>query len=108
MFTMMHNDHYHANLHQIYNNIIANLYIQNLLQHLKQYITYCLKYLHYQTARHTSYKVLQSIIELLILFHIITTDFILELLKISTKLNAVIIIICKFFKKIKFILNKEI
>src|SRR5204862_1905520 len=107
IFKMTHNNHYHADFHQVYNNIVADLYIQNLSQHLKQYITHCLKCLHYQTTRHVSYEALQSIIELSISFHIIITDFILELLKINSDLNAVMIIICKFFKKMKFILNKE-
>ena len=108
IFTIMHDDHYHADFHQVYNNIVANLYIWNLSQHLKQYITYCLKCLHYQTMRHTSYEALQLIVELSIFFHIIIINFILELLKISTELDAMIIIICKFFKKMKFILSKEI
>src|SRR5205814_6716260 len=103
---MMHDDHYHVRFHQVYNCIVIDLYIQNLSQCLKQYITHCLKCLHYQTARHVSYKILQLIIEFLILFYIIITDFILKLLKISAELDAVIIIICKFFKKMKFISDK--
>ena len=108
IFTIMHDDHYHAGFHWIYNNIVADLYIQNLSWHLKQYITHCFKCLHYQTARHMSYRTLQSIIELSIFFHIITVNFILKLFKISTELDAIMIIICKFFKKMKFILSKEI
>src|SRR5436189_3334083 len=104
---MTHDDHYHADFYQVYNNIVADLYIQNLSQHLKQYITHCLKCLHYQTARHVSYRALQSIVELLILFHTVTADFIFRFSKISSNLNAVITIICKFFKKMKFIFNKK-
>src|SRR5438046_4749558 len=102
---MTYNDHYHTDFHQVYNNIIADLYIQNLSQCLKQYITHCFKCLHYQTMKHALYEALQLIIELSISFHIITTDFILELSKISTDLNIMIIIICKFFKKMKFIFS---
>src|SRR5436190_24134698 len=105
---MIHNNYYHASFHQIYNNIIVDLYIQNLSQCLKQYITHCLKCLHYQTVRHASYKALQSIVEFSISFHVITADFILELSKISTDLNTIITIICKFFKKMKFISDKKI
>src|SRR5436190_23435637 len=105
---MTYNDHYHTNFHQVYNNIIADLYIQNLSQCLKQYITHCFKCLHYQTARHVSYEDLQLIIELLISFHIVIADFIFELSKTDSNLNAVIIIICKFLKKMKFIFSKEI
>ena len=105
---MTHDDHYHADFHQVYNNIIADLYIQNFSQHLKQYITHCFKCLHYQTARHVSYEALQLIVEFLISFHTVITDFILRLSKTSTDLNAVITIIYKFFKKMKFIFDKEI
>ena len=108
IFEMMHDDHYHVNFYWVYNNIIADLYIQNFSWHLKQYITHCLKCLHYQTARHVSYRALQLIVEFLISFHIMITDFILELSKISSDLNAVITIICKFFKKMKFISDKKI
>ena len=108
IFEMTHDDHYHTEFHQVYSYIVTDLYIQNLLWCLKQYITYCLKCLHYQTVRHVSYEALQLIVELLILFHIIITDFILELSKISTDLDKIIIIICKFFKKMKFISDKKI
>ena len=108
IFTMMHDNYYHVRFLWIYNCIIADLYIQNFLWCLKQYITHCLKCLHYQTVRHVSYEALQLIIELSISFHIITADFILEFSKISADLNTVITIICKFFKKMKFISDKEI
>ena len=108
IFKITHDDHYHVSFHWIYNSIIADLYIWNLSWCLKQYITHCLKCLYYQITRHMSYKALQSIVESLISFHIITADFIFKLSKISSDLNAVIIIICKFFKKMKFIFDKEI
>ena len=47
-------------------------------------------------------------IEFLISFHTVITDFILELLKISTDLNIMMTIICKFFKKIEFISDEKI
>ena len=108
IFEMTHDDHYHISFHQVYNSIVAGLYIQNLSWCLKQYITHCLKCLHYQTVRHVSYRALQLIVESLISFHIMIADFILELFKISSDLDAVMIIICKFFKKMKFILSKKI
>ena len=68
IFAMTHDNYYHVRFHQIYSCIVIDLYIWNLSQHLKQYITHCLKCLHYQTARHVSYKVLQLIVESLISF----------------------------------------
>src|SRR5436190_24049761 len=103
---MTYDNYYHVSFHQIYNNIVVDLYIQNLSQHLKQYITHCLKCLHYQTARHASYRALQLIIESSISFHIVIADFIFELSKIISDLDAVMTIICKFFKKMKFIPGK--
>src|SRR5436190_5203203 len=105
---MTHDNHYYINFHQVYNNIVANLYIQNLSQCLKQYITHCLKCLYYQITRYMSYKILQLIIEFLISFHIMIADFIFKFSKINSDLNTVMTIICKFFKKMKFIFNKEI
>ena len=107
IFEMTHNNYCHADFYWIYNSIVADLYIQNLSWYLKQYITYCFKCLHYQTARHVSYKALQLIIEFSISFHTVIADFIFRLSKISADLNAMIIIICKFFKKMKFIFSKE-
>ena len=108
IFKMTHDDYYHVSFHQVYNNIVADLYIQNLSQHLKQYIMHCLKCLHYQMTKHTSYRALHLIVELSISFHTVIINFILELLKISTDLDIMITIICKFFKKIEFIFNKKI
>src|SRR5204863_2045841 len=105
---MTHDNYYHVRFYQVYSCIIADLYIQNLSQHLKQYITHCFKCLHYQTARHASYEALHSIIELSISFHTVIINFILELFKTSMSLDTVMTIICKFFKKIEFILSKKI
>ena len=108
IFKMMHDDHYHADFHWVYNSIVADLYIWNLSWCLKQYITHCFKYLHYQIVRHMSYRALQLIVESSISFHTVITDFILRLSKTDSSLDAVITIICKFFKKMKFISDKEI
>ena len=107
IFEITHDDHYHVSFHWVYNNIVADLYIWNFSWYLKQYIIHCFKCLHYQIVRHISYKVLQLIIEFLILFHIVIIDFILEFSKISSDLNTIIIIIYKFFKKMKFIFDKK-
>ena len=108
IFKMTHDDHYYADFYWVYNSIVVSLYIQNLSQHLKQYITHCFKCLHYQNVRHMSYRALQSIVELSISFHIMIADFIFRLFKTSSDLDAVMIIICKFFKKMKFIFSEEI
>ena len=105
---MTHDNHYHAEFHWIYSCIVADLYIWNLFWCLKQYIIHYFKCLHYQIARHALYEVLHSIVEFLISFHTVIADFILKLFKISMSLDIVMMIICKFFKKIKFISDEKI
>src|SRR5947207_4513025 len=106
IFEMTHDEHHHTGFHQVYSSIVTGLYIQNLSQCLKQYITHCSKCLHYQTARHAFYEALQSVIESSISFHTVTADFILELPKISSGLNILMTVTCKFSKKIEFISDK--
>ena len=75
---------------------------------MSQYIIHYSQYQHYQIVWHQSYKILQFIIKSLISFHTVTADFIVELLKTKNKFDVIMIIICKFLKKIEFILDKEI
>ena len=86
VFKIMHDNHYHTDFHQVYNMIVVSLFIQNLSWWLSQYIIHCLQCQHYQIVQHWSYEILQLIIELLISFHTITADFIIELLKTKTDL----------------------
>ena len=108
IFQMIHNEHYHADFYQVYDMIVISLFIWSLSWWLSQYIIHCLQCQHYQTVWHQSYEILQLIIKSLISFHIVMTDFIVELLKTKNEFDAVMTVICKFLKKIKFIFNKEI
>ena len=107
IFQMTHNKHHHVSFHWIYDTIVASLFIQSLSQQLSQYIIHCLQCQHYQIIQHQSYKILQSVVRSLISFHTVMTDFIVELLKTKDEFDAVMTVICKFLKKIKFILSKE-
>ena len=107
IFQMIHDKYHHVSFHWVYNTIVASLFIQSLSWQLSQYIIHCLQCQHYQIIWHWSYKVLQLIIRLPISFHTVTADFIIELLKTKNRFDAVITMICKFSKKIKFILNKK-
>jgi len=87
--------------------IVVSLFIQSLSWWLSQYIIHCLQCQYYQIVWHQSYEILQSVVELLISFHTVMTDFIVELLKTKNKFDAVMTVICKFLKKIEFISDKE-
>jgi len=108
IFQIIHNEHHHADFHQVYDMIIISLFIWNLFQWLNQYIIHCLQCQHYQIVWHQSYKILQLIIRSLISFHIVTADFIVKLFKTKDRFDVIMIVICKFSKKIKFIFSKEI
>ena len=107
IFQITHNKHHHINFHQVYNTIVISLFIWSLFWWLNQYIIHCSQCQHYQTVWHQSYRILQFIIKLLISFYTVMTDFIVKLLKTKNEFDAIMMIICKFSKKIKFIFDKE-
>ena len=107
IFQMTHDEHHHADFHWVYNTIVASLFIWSLSWQLGQYIIHCLQCQHYQIVQHQSYEVLQPVVRLLISFHTVTADFIVELLKTKNRFDAVMMMICKFLKKVEFIPSKE-
>ena len=104
---MIHDELHHADFHQVYNIIVAGIFIQNLSKRLTQYIIHCLQYLSCQTVWHYFYRVLQSVVESSISFHTVTVNFIVDLLKTKEEFNAVMTVTCKFLKKVKFISEKN-
>ena len=107
IFQMTHNKHHHTDFHWVYDMIVISLFIWSLFWQLSQYIIHCSQCQHYQTVQYWLYRILQFVIELLISFHTVTADFIVELLKTKNEFDAVMIMICKFLKKIEFISDKE-
>jgi len=107
IFEMVHDNHHHTGFHRAYNKIVAELYIQNLSQWLKQYITHCSKCQNYQTMQHVLYEALQPIVELPISFHTVTVDFILGLPKTREGFDMIMTTTCKFSKKVEFMPGKE-
>ena len=108
IFQMTHNEHHYISFHWVYDIIVISLFIQSLSQWLSQYIIHCSQCQHYQIIWYWLYEILQFIVELLISFHTVMTDFIVKLFKTKNRFDAVMTMICKFSKKIKFIFNKEI
>ena len=108
IFQMTHDEYHHTDFHQVYDMIVISLFIWSLSWWLSQYIIHCLQCQHYQIIQYQSYKILQFVIRLLISFHTITADFIVELLKTKNRFDAIMMMICKFLKKIKFISDKKI
>lgn len=90
-----------------YKIVIYLLYITGLTKLFWTFIYYCLQYPALQIRRHLFYRFLQSIKPLLVLFFILTLDFILAFLLIKKRFNAIISIIYKFLKQVIFIENVD-
>ena len=107
IFSMVHNEYIHAGFYRAYDIIIASVYIRNLSRRLKIYITYYPQCQLLQITRHTPFGTLYSIIRPPILFYTVTADFILALPKTKNGKNCILIITCKFSKKIELISGKN-
>ena len=105
MFSLTHSSH-HADFHWIYQRIIEIMYVRKLAFRLQKFINHCLKCQIYQIRWYQSYDEMISISFTNIFFHTITLDFILALLISIEKLNCLLIIINKFFKRLMLISNK--
>ena len=85
-----------------------NYFFKKLTRRFYRYIHYCYKYNINQIKRYAKYDSFIFIIESSISHYIIIVNFILTLLRIIKRINIIILIICKFFKRIIFIFNKNI
>ena len=78
-----------------------------MIKHFKQYIKHCSKCQLNQTKRHRSYDELNFIVNSFISFYIIMMNFVMRLF-LNKECNALLIITCKFIKKILFIFDHDI
>lgn len=106
IFQMTHDDHYHVNFHRLYDRISRSLYVKHLNRRLKTYIDHCSKCNLNQTKRHRFYESLQLIISSLISHHIIIMNFIMMLFVTENDLNSLLMITCKFLKRILLFFEK--
>ena len=96
------------NFNKTYKIIINNYFFRKFIRRFHYYIYYYYECNINQIKCHAKYNSLIFIIESLILYYIIIINFILTLLKMTKKINVIISIICKFFKRIIFIFDKNI
>ena len=108
VFQLAHNKLSHSEYAHMYKHLTQGLYIYNLLKQLYDFIRYCSQYQLNQTLWHIFYKLIQSILSLLWLFHTITLNFILSL-SISVKVyDTVMSVTDKFSKAVTFVPDKII
>ena len=96
---MIHDEN-HDGFARCYKKISTFYYIWELTRYFREYFKHCSKCQIFQTRRHLSYEFMQFIFILLISFHIITINFIFILSLTADNYNYLILIICKYFKRI--------
>ena len=105
IFQLTHNENQHAEIHKNYERIADILYISRLSRKLRRYIEHCFNCQLTQIKRHRFYDELMLVSSSPHFFHIIIMNFVINL---SKKLNAILNVTCKFFKRVIIITNKII
>ena len=101
----MTHDNKHLKFDRTYEKLISVWYIRNFAKHLKSYLKHCSFCKINRTKRHKLYESLQFILSSSISFHTITINFVLVLSVISTDMNNIMSVTCKFSKKITIIFD---
>ena len=98
----------HSEFARCYDIISFIYYIRDLTKYLCDYFKYYSKCQIFQTRKHKSYNFLQSIFTSSISFYIIIINFVLTLFLTTKSWNCLMLIICKFIKRILLIFDKTI
>ena len=104
IFQFAHDVNQHFDVHRCYERIASILYVSRLFKKIRKYIKHCSICQLTQIKRHRSYDELNSIISSSTSFHIIIMNFILVL---SNDFDALFIVICKYSRKVIFIVDKK-
>ena len=107
IFQQIHDFTHHNDFMKIYDKLRHFIYVRFMIKRFKIYITHYSKYQINQIKRYSIYNELNSIVSLIIFFHTIVMNFIITLL-FNKKFDVLLIIICKFSKKILFIVDYNI
>ena len=103
---LIHDEIEYVDYIKCFEQITSSWYIREFFRYLREYLKYCFHCQIYQIKKHVSYDFLQSMLTSNVSFHIITMNFILVLFKSSQKLDIVMTISCKFFKRVTIIVEK--
>ena len=107
VFRIAHDEHEYAGFTRTYDRITASLCVYQLSRRLKQYIKYCQPCQKSQTRRYKPYNKLQPILTPGIPFHTVAMDFVLAMPVFNEGFDSVILITCKFSKRIGLIPGKS-
>ena len=107
IFEQIYDRNNHVEFTKSYKIISTNFYFRKLADCFKQYIAHCRLCNLCQIKRHQLYDNLNSIVSLSMLFYTVSFDFILAL-SLKQSMNITLTTICKFFKKITIMIDKNI
>ena len=107
IFRQIHDFTHYNNFIKIYDKLRHFIYVRFIIKRFKTYITHCSKCQINHIKLYSVYNELNSIMSLIISFHTIVMNFIIALL-FSKKFDVLLIIICKFSKKVLFIVDHNI
>ena len=107
IFRQAHDLTHHDDFMRTYDRLRHFIYVRFMIKRLKIYIAHCSKCQINQIKRHSIYDELTSIISSAISFHIIIMNFIITL-SLSRDFDVLLIITCKFSKKVLLIVDHNI
>ena len=104
IFNLAHDQNQHSGATRCFHRIRESIFILRLSKKLRIYIDHCSQCQLNQTKRHKIYEELMFIISSAISFHTMTMNFIMT---ISNDFDTLLIIICKFSKRLIIIAEKS-
>jgi hypothetical protein len=108
VFASAYDNHAHAGFYRTYNRLRHAFYVRELAKCLRVYIRHCHICNTHQIMRHKPYGQFKPIIISVRPYHTVSDDFIVGLFLTATGMDAALIFIYKFSKRVKIIPRKII
>ena len=103
VFVIAHDDNSHVGQHRVYQRLLNFVYMLRMSRKLHMYIKHCSSCQLNQTKRHRSYEKLKPLSTSDLSFHTLIMNFVVALFD---EYDALLTIICKFFRKLMLIVEK--
>ena len=107
IFKLIYDENQHCGFHRIYARL-NSIYIRHVDKRLRSYIRYCRICNEKQIKKHVFYNTFNFIKFSILLFHTVILNFVVALSSTSLKMNFILFITDKFFKRIELVLEKII
>jgi hypothetical protein len=105
---MAHDNKVYIDFYRVYDHVRVLFFIKRLAERFRAYFKYYYVCNTYQTVRYKLYGSLKSIFSPFTFYHTVSGDFIVGLPVITDGFNIILILTCKFSKRVKIIFDKSI